>query len=604
MPYFKRTRFSGIAPAVSPKLLGDQFGTKAYNLDFERGNLKPMLENGGSVYSLRKLQGFTRSIYYYETPSPDEYWLQWAADYVKAVPGPIPGDTSYRLYWTGDGTPKYSTFEKITAGNGSYPTDGNDWDLGIPAPATAPQVTIQGELDPDIDPVEEYAWVYTYVSTLGEEGPPSPASILLPFTPTTQTALIRCDPYAGADQGRRPLADGTIRIYRSNTGSTATYFQFVEEISMSEGNDGYEDNLLDVQLGEVLPSEDWIGPPDGGALYPDGSLQGLIAIANGVFAGHVGKRLCMSEPYMPHAWPIANRITLERDIVAIGTTGNGIVALTEGKPYFVTGVEPSAMTAITIDLAQSCNNKFSVVDMGDYLLYCGPDGLCAVSGGEGKVVTEGLIDITTWREEYKPDEIKAFFWEGRYIALIPDDNRIGWIYDPRASEAALSWVDSVTKGDLRGGYTVLKDGACYLIDDFDIVPFATGKDTRKSKWASKTFVAEAPCSMAWLSVNADFIADPEYPVNIIVFVDGIKLCNACFHCKTDEDTGKKYFRTTLNIDTNHPELEPKGYENLRSTYPITRLPPLVGTEFSFEIQAAIQIDDITIATTIDELRAT
>ena len=44
------------------------------------------------------------------------------------------------------------------------------------------------------------------------------------------------------------------------------------------------------------------------------------AVANGVFAGFTGKRFCLSEPYLPHAWPIAYRITLEEDIVAIGAS--------------------------------------------------------------------------------------------------------------------------------------------------------------------------------------------------------------------------------------------------------------------------------------------
>ena len=72
MAYFKRNRFSGIAPAISPRLLGDQYGQIAENIDFERGNIKPAKINGGSEWSL---SGRKRSIYSYETPFPQEYWL-------------------------------------------------------------------------------------------------------------------------------------------------------------------------------------------------------------------------------------------------------------------------------------------------------------------------------------------------------------------------------------------------------------------------------------------------------------------------------------------------------------------------------------------------
>ena len=58
-------------------------------------------------------------------------------------------------------------------------------------------------------------------------------------------------------------------------------------------------------------------------------MIGLIPVANGIMAGFTGNRLCLSEPFLPHAWPIAYRITLEDDIVAIAATGNGIVAMTK-----------------------------------------------------------------------------------------------------------------------------------------------------------------------------------------------------------------------------------------------------------------------------------
>lgn len=594
MAYFKRNRFSGIAPAISPRLLGDQYGQIAENIDFERGNIKPAKVNGGSVWDL---SGRTRSIYYYETPFPQEYWLEWNADYVKAVPGPIPGDTEYRLYWTGDGYPKYATFTQITA---SRPYPSNSYKLGVPAPESAPSVEITGAIDDEVDPVEEYAWVYTYVTKFGEEGPPSYASNpLVEFTPTTQTAKVTCIGYGGSDGGQIPLGGGKIRLYRSNTGSQLTFFQFVDEKPYGTSV-LFEDSKLDAELGEVLPSDTWIGPPDGNtALYPDGSLQGLIPVANGVFAGHVGKRLCMSEAYLPHAWPIGNRITLERDIVAIGTTANGIVALTDGKPYFVTGVEPSAMTAITIDLAQACTNKFSVVDMGDYLLYAGPDGLCAVSGGEGRVVTKGLIDIETWRSEYFPDTCKAFLWEGVYVACDPNSDK-AWVYDPRASEAALSWTDNVVANGLYGGYTKLKDGELYLIDNFDIVPFQTGSANKTTTWRSKRYVTEAHASMAWLSIAADWINNTNAVVTAHVSVDGLHIFSAEFTPRSTNVAGTQ-FTITTTVYNNLGLTQSTGTDS-NAAEPTVRLPPYAGREFEIEVGSNIEIDEVVIASTIEEIR--
>ena len=41
MAYFKNIRFSGIAPGVAPRLLAEQFGQTAQNIDFESGRLVP-----------------------------------------------------------------------------------------------------------------------------------------------------------------------------------------------------------------------------------------------------------------------------------------------------------------------------------------------------------------------------------------------------------------------------------------------------------------------------------------------------------------------------------------------------------------------------------
>ena len=46
MAYFKRDKFSGIAPGVAPNLLAEQFGQIAENIDFESGSLVPIKKEG------------------------------------------------------------------------------------------------------------------------------------------------------------------------------------------------------------------------------------------------------------------------------------------------------------------------------------------------------------------------------------------------------------------------------------------------------------------------------------------------------------------------------------------------------------------------------
>ena len=251
------------------------------------------------------------------------------------------------------------------------------------------------------------------------------------------------------------------RIYRSNTGSNFTDFQFVGEVAFSATS--FSDTVASAALGEVLPSGTWIGPPDDDtALYPDGPMQGLTAVGNGVMAGFSGKRFCLSEPFLPHAWPIDYRITLEEDIVDIAATGNGVVAMTNGTPYFITGTDPAALTPIRIDLAQACVNRNSVVDMGEYVLYASPDGLVAVSGASGEVVSRGLISVEQWNNDFYPTLIRAFRHEGTYVAFYNNSGTLGgWYYDPRAAESAFSTI--TLSAEIRGGFEDPKSGQLYVM---------------------------------------------------------------------------------------------------------------------------------------------
>ena len=81
MTYYKLTRFSGIAPAVSSRLLGEQFAQTSQNIDFEAGRITPITEE---TTTATLTAGTRNSIYYYENSGTNQ-WLQWDNDYIKAV---------------------------------------------------------------------------------------------------------------------------------------------------------------------------------------------------------------------------------------------------------------------------------------------------------------------------------------------------------------------------------------------------------------------------------------------------------------------------------------------------------------------------------------
>ena len=495
MAYFKNKTFKGIAPAISPRLLNEEYGQEAENIEFERGSLIPIKDN---IDEFTLDNSSKSSIFKYKGPTTQ--WLQWDStyDFVHAVEGPIASDTYDRVYWPGDATyPRYGGTADVLTSPAPYPT--TSYKLGVDAPTSAPATTKGGTVATD-ETALEVSYVYTLVTAYGEEGPPSPPSTTVTKTSTETVTLDM--PSAHAPTANRNFGAGAKkRIYRSNTGSTNTTFQFLGEVAVSAIT--YTDSTSSSALGEVLPSTTWVGPPnDDTSLYPDGPMQGLIAVANGVFAGFSGKRLCLSEAYLPHAWPVEYRITMEETIVALGATNNGIVVLTEGAPYFVTGTEPSAMTAIKVNLAQACLSKHSVVDMGEYVLYAGPDGLCAVTGPEGRVVSEGLISVDDWRNAQRPDLIKSFFYEGTYVAFYkkPDNSLGGWVYDPRATDNQFSTI--TVDAEVRGGYSNPTDGELYLIVGDKIKKYRGGTTNRTAKWKTKKYVTDTMRSMGWVSVHA------------------------------------------------------------------------------------------------------
>jgi hypothetical protein len=665
MAYFKLITFGGIAPQVSPRLLQDQIGQTATNVNLDSGKLAP-------IYGYSNANDLTNasqdSIYKY-TDSP-ERWLQFDEEGVDVVPGPIAGDTNNTVYWTGQSYPRMGRSDVIL---GSEPYPSSHYRLGIPAPTTAPTVALQAEASfdatvttlinsgtitvttatahgasvgdyvtlagfPTTDEIEatdingdfkitavpstttvevktsgsanagnvttasitdgatfkaqsdalaDYStsYVYTFVSAYGEEGPPSPASTVLSTDDNRVIELTDLETTSSKTNSNFGTASKK-RIYRSNTGSNTTVFQFVGEVTMATTS--FTDVSDNDQLGEIIPSYYWIGPPDDDtSTYPDGPLQGLTALPNGIFAGFTGKRICFSEPFLPHAWPVIYRITLEEEIVAIGAAGNGVIVTTKGRPYLITGTDPQSMSAIRIEAAQACLAKSSLVDMGPYVMYASPDGLVAAAGTDVTVVTEGIISPAQWQTSYFPGTIKGFLWEGRYLGFYTDGNgdTAGFIFDPRGGTN--SFVELTESAAIRGGFTDPDDNNAYLIIQQKIKKFQgnTGT-TRTLTFKTKEFVPPRPTSMGFVKVVAE-----DYPVTIKVYGDGNLYYNATI--SLSGVAGPAYSVTgsapTSFSATLHPE-------------PILRLPAKLHTDYEIEVIATATVNELCIGESIDELR--
>ena len=594
--YFKVTEFNGIAPVVSSRLLADGVAQTAENVVLNSGRAVPLRTNSqvttGFSSSVTALSNDTRTSIWRYTPESTDYWLQWNED-VDVVYGPLPKDAYDRVYFTGQDYPRVGSEASMISG-ATYPAA--SYKLGVPVLAIPGNFALSRAANNlATETPNTVCYVFTYVTGFGEEGPPSVATDTIDVTDTqtdgstNQTVTLSNLPAAPSPNTN--FATGhKMRIYRSNTGSNTTAFQFVGESTNFGGN--FTDSLDGDELGEVIPSTYWIGPPDDdNTTYPEGQMKGLVAMPNGIFAGFAGRRLCFSEPYLPHAWPVSYRITTEDNIVALSMAGNTLLVATEGNPYVVGGVDPSSMQAVRLEAAQACVSKKSMVDMGDYAMYASPDGLVAVAGNQVELVTEQLIDPKDWLSTYNPTTIQGFLHEGTYVGFhsVGTNDRAGFMFDPRRGKNAFTTLTVTSTTDPRGGYYDPQDGQLYLIDttatNRKIQKFQGSNTLSTLKWKSKKFVTPSPTSMAWVSVTAE-----GYPFTVSVYAEGTLI----YAGTVTESSGTK----TLAVST------PSGIDNSTIYESVMRLPSNVAKEWEVQIESQFNINELCLAESIDEIRGT
>lgn len=426
----------------------------------------------------------------------------------------------------------------------------------------------------------ETSYVYTFVSAYGEEGPPSPASTVITTDDNMSVSITQME--TSTTKSNVNFGTGAKkRIYRSNTGSNTTQFQFVGEVPMATAT--FTDSSKNSELAEVIPSTTWIAPPDDDtSLYPDGPMKGLIAVQNGIFAGFTGNRVCFSEPYQPHAWPADYRIGIEEPIVGIKTTSNGIIVTTTSTPYLVTGSDPSAMVAIKIETAAKCTSRRSMVDMGEYIIYSSPDGLMAVTGASARNLTEGLITPTQWQDDYYPNTIEGFYWQGRYVGFFNTGSGFGgFIFDPR-DDGSLALTNLDASALIRGGFTDPDDNELYLIIGNKLKKFQGSSTNLSYNWKSKEFYTPRPVSFGFAKIDAE-----AYPVSFKVYGDGSVIYHA-----TIATSGSAFSVTGTTPSFSATDISDTT----------VRLPASVHTKFAIEILADKIVNEVCIGENIEELK--
>lgn len=498
------SQFGGIAPRYSPEKLPEAAAQVAENADLHTGSITPFKQLGTNV-ALTTTKPILQTAYLWRVNST-EYWFRFQHE-VEVARSPIADDENKRVYWTGDGRfpdangeayPQMSYTPIAYTGGTDYPQ--NSYRLGVPQPSLPVSTTVTGATtDPDLTEFRSY--VRTYVSEMGEEGPPSEPTAQLGVGPGQSVEITGLGLNAGDGTARNITLQ---RIYRTNTGNSGAAFQFVAELPIATTT--YTDSLDGEDLVEVLPSADWYPPPAG--------LRGLRLMANGVMVGFRGNEICFSEPYFPHAWPPRYRLTVDYPIVALGSFDTTIVVATQGRPFIITGSHPDGMSQRELDLIEPCVSMRSMVSMGHGVVYASKNGLVYVGNGGANVVTGGIVTRQEWAA-FQPSTIRACEYRQQYVAFFGTSasDGGGFFIDPLAADGGM-----VTLGlKARGVHRDPLNEDMYLLDwSKNIAKFEAGDSPMQAVWRSRVIELDTPASFTVLRVETVSPGSTE----VRIFTDG------------------------------------------------------------------------------------
>jgi hypothetical protein len=360
------------------------------------------------------------------------------------------------------------------------------------------------------------------MSTLGEEGPPSPPSTIVEAFDGDSVAISNL----GLPAAPFSSYISQINIYRTATGTELTSFFYVKSVAANATT--ASDDVLTENLGDELLSTEWVPPPD--------AMKGIVTLANGCCAGFDGRTVLLSEPYQPHAWPYAKYVDF--DIVALAPLGDGLLILTDGYPYIASGSHPRAMSLRRVEFEQPCVSARSVASVRDTVLYASSDGLVAISPQGYRVLSEPYFTRREW-QALGPDSMLGVVYDQVYYGFFETRRSIGdaygsnrttdtdyriikgpgmsqvLVFDPVNENVGLSYFDEYA---VAAHYAPEPDRLYFVNEAGQIVELGGGlspTDCRTLQWRSGLVKTKYPLNPGTARVDA-----VRYPLTFRLYANG------------------------------------------------------------------------------------
>lgn len=544
---------------------------------------------------------------------------------------PISGDTYERVYFTGETEPRFFANDNISS---PFDPTTDYLKLGIPQPEDAPTLSSDG------GGATYRAYVYSFVNSYGDEGPPSDVASISDFD--TGYVQVNFLSIAGAKTGV-----DRVYVYRTNSSAAGTAeFQFVLEATQFVETVGYEVgdyvvynlsiykcttqhaagvwNLIHFTQGENVDSADLLSIfPKTNYDSPPSGLKGLIALPNGSLAGYYGNQLYLSEPGHPHAFPTDYIVAFDEDIVGIGNEKLQITVVTKSHPYIVYGQDPAFMSKEKHSTKLPGLSSRSVVSGGGGVSFMTRQGLI-FSGQDGfSNITEKLMKETDIAS-YNPVTLSLSWFDGKYFAFDSVNDR-GFIIDTVTGRFVSISVYAHATYVTNDGFFYLVVDDVALVDEDDPpanMPLCVSKwegDTSNYllyTWRSKEFILPKNVNFSVVATILDqqFYGDVEDSLdlaadNAAIFAAGLTGSIGNYAVCSGHEVGGDEMTSIgdLSISStvafkfyvNGTLFKDKNLSSIENTF---RLPAdKTYKRCYFEFIGYVPVKQITIATSVDEL---
>lgn len=511
-------QFEGMAPRLDPSRLAEGLAAECTNASFHRGALGA-LPLGYQTIDLDSLESESvgaltaaKGLFYSQMAKA---WFAFDYPVFNGVDSLIaPEDNYSRVYFANEQLgPRVLGAQEYT--QNAVNKNPLSYRLGVPFPHQAPtvEVTDIGIPAEDMEDAirQRVFYIYTLVDNFNHEGPPSAPSNHADLPTEYSFEVTVTTPVSGFDTADRSFDPqwSLKRFYRATQGTQGADYQYVGQVPIDQ--EVFIDTVLFGDEQEVIPSEDWLPPPE--------EIKHLDAVGSNFLAGFYGNLLCFSEVKLPHAWPTAYRFPLRYQIIAIKSTSNGLFIGTSGKPYWAFGADPQSAVPQEMDYDYPCLSELSIAEINGVVIYSSHDGLVGIDGREARLLTKDMFSTEDWKN-LNPSTIKGFSFEGRYYFYTDSEQKV-YSLDP-TNPKSLTYVEipsglGVAFADMQGFSRDLVNDLTYLVvsgSDGSYLVELKNQASAQVTWKSPVFRGPPRAYTMGQVIASD------YPVDLTVFSDG------------------------------------------------------------------------------------